>query len=136
MANFLLLAYFSELKKDPGIPNLWPFKEELMDQIQQDRDRQEDEKRLAQLGVREQMAELRRRAEAAEGDFEDRHHSINEEAQYHGMFSIGSEPMLPQKGPVFGDRNFKKMHFFCELTLPIDEQIPQEGHSSVSLRRL
>jgi nuclear GTP-binding protein len=72
----------SKLKKDPGIPNLWPFKEELMDQIQTDKIRAEEEKRLAKMEAKDQLAELRRRAEAAEGDYEDRQHDINEEAHY------------------------------------------------------
>jgi len=72
-----------KLKKDPGIPNLWPFKEELMDQIQADKVRAEEEKKLEKMEMKDQMAELRRRAEAAEDDFEERIHTINEEARYH-----------------------------------------------------
>lgn len=55
-----------------------------MDQITQDRARAEEEKRLAKLTAKEQMAELRRRADAAEEDFEDKQHTINEEARYLG----------------------------------------------------
>lgn len=55
-----------------------------MDQIQQDREREAEEKKMAKLSKREQMEELRRRAEEAEGDFEDRTHSLNEDARYFG----------------------------------------------------
>lgn len=55
-----------------------------MDQIQTDKARAEEEKKLAKMDQREQMAELRRRAEEAEGDFEERTHGINEEARYLG----------------------------------------------------
>lgn len=55
-----------------------------MDQISAEKARAEDEKRLAKMDAREQMAELRRRAEEAEGDFEQRTHGINEEARYLG----------------------------------------------------
>ncbi|KAJ1650732.1 nuclear GTP-binding protein nug1, partial [Dispira simplex] len=34
-----------KLKKDPGIPNLWPFKEKLLNQIEESRIRAEDEKK-------------------------------------------------------------------------------------------
>lgn len=62
-----------------------------MDQIQQDKQRAEDEKRLAKMAMKEQMAELRRRAEEAEGDYEERQHAVNEEARYLGTIfgSIG-----------------------------------------------
>mgnify|MGYP006892882650 CR=1 FL=1 len=55
-----------------------------MDQITQDKQRAEDEKRLAKMEMKEQMAELRRRAEEAEGDYEERQHNINDEARYLG----------------------------------------------------
>lgn len=57
-----------------------------MDQITQDRERAEEEKKLAKLSKKEQMEELRRRAEEAEGDFEDRTHALNEDARYFGTF--------------------------------------------------
>lgn len=55
-----------------------------MDQIQADKVRAEEEKKLEKMEMKDQMAELRRRAEAAEDDFEERIHTINEEARYHG----------------------------------------------------
>lgn len=64
-----------------------------MDQITQDRDREEEEKRMAKLTKREQMEELRRRAEEAEGDFEDRAHSMNEDARYFGTNRPYRAPM-------------------------------------------
>ena len=36
--------YFPELKKDPGIPNLYPFKEQLLKQIEEKKVRAEEER--------------------------------------------------------------------------------------------
>ena len=36
--------YFPELKKDPGIPNLYPFKEQLLKQIEEKKMRAEEER--------------------------------------------------------------------------------------------
>lgn len=69
-----------------------------MDQIQADKVRAEEEKKLEKMEMREQMAELRRRAEEAEGDFEERIHTINEEARYHGTFLFG--PRISQASKV------------------------------------
>lgn len=57
-----------------------------MDQITQDREREEEDKRMAKLTKKEQMEELRRRAEEAEGDFEERTHTLNEDARYFGTY--------------------------------------------------
>jgi hypothetical protein len=35
---------YTELKKDPGIPNLWPFKDQLLQKAQQYKVRIEEEK--------------------------------------------------------------------------------------------
>ena len=37
-------THFLELKKDPGIPNLYPFKEQLLKQIEQRKMRTEEER--------------------------------------------------------------------------------------------
>lgn len=51
-----------KIKKDPGIPNLWPFKEQLLGQIAEQRQHAADEKARAKIQRRKQ-AEKRRREE-------------------------------------------------------------------------
>eukprot|EP00566_Odontella_aurita_P006124 CAMPEP_0113568308 /NCGR_PEP_ID=MMETSP0015_2-20120614/23778_1 /TAXON_ID=2838 /ORGANISM="Odontella" /LENGTH=564 /DNA_ID=CAMNT_0000470837 /DNA_START=61 /DNA_END=1755 /DNA_ORIENTATION=+ /assembly_acc=CAM_ASM_000160 len=46
-------------KKDPGIPNSWPFKEDLLNQISRSREREEEKKRLAKEQRRDGIQKLR-----------------------------------------------------------------------------
>lgn len=46
-------------KRDPGIPNSWPFKQDLLQQISRTRERDEEKKRLAKEGRKEGMVKLR-----------------------------------------------------------------------------
>ena len=50
------------MKKDPGIPNLWPFKEELLRKMEATRQRLEERKELAKATRKDLIAERRRMA--------------------------------------------------------------------------
>lgn len=52
----------SRIKKDPGIPNLWPFKEELLRKMETTRQRLEERKDLAKATRKDLIAERRRMA--------------------------------------------------------------------------
>ena len=71
-------------KKDPGIPNAWPFKEELLQEVEGYKDMKQREKidlalsrkrerekaRKAAMSPSQQIEELRRNAARAQGEFE------------------------------------------------------------------
>lgn len=55
-----------------------------MDKVQEDKAKAEEAAQLARMEKRQQIAELRRRADAAGEEYEERNHEINEEARYIG----------------------------------------------------
>lgn len=50
---------FSALKKDPGIPNLYPFKEHLMRQLEERKQRAEDDKARRKAERQKEQAKKR-----------------------------------------------------------------------------
>jgi hypothetical protein len=76
----------TELKKDPGIPNLWPFKEQLLDQIEANKQKLKDEHdRRRQLSKQDQLAEMVAAAEGKEDAYGNREDESDEEG-YVGSF--------------------------------------------------
>ena len=61
-----------ELKKDPGIPNLFPFKEQLLQQMQARKERAEGEKERQRLQRQREHAKKRRSLQAMQNDVQKR----------------------------------------------------------------
>ena len=57
--DLMLFIYFVGLKKDPGIPNLFPFKEQLLKQMEERKQRSEDEKARQKLQRKKKQNERR-----------------------------------------------------------------------------
>lgn len=74
----------TRIKKDPGIPNLWPFKEQLLREVEQHKEqvskdkmqakldlkRQRDKARKAGMSPAQQLAELKSSALSRQANFE------------------------------------------------------------------
>lgn len=58
----------AELKKDPGIPNLFPFKEQLLQQMQARKERVEGEKERQRLQRKQEHAKKRRSLQGMQND--------------------------------------------------------------------
>lgn len=66
--NSVYLSACTELKKDPGIPNLFPFKEQLLQQMQARKERVEGEKERQQQQRQLEHAKRRRGLQALKND--------------------------------------------------------------------
>ena len=55
-----------KLSKDPGIPNLWPFKEQLLKQIEKKREQMEEAKEEAKREEAESVGEEKKRKDENE----------------------------------------------------------------------
>ena len=62
----------SELKKDPGIPNLFPFKEQLLQQMQARKERVEGERERQKLQRQREQAKKRRSLQSMQNDVQKR----------------------------------------------------------------
>lgn len=62
----------TELKKDPGIPNLYPFKEQLLQQLQARKERVEGEKARQRLQRQQEHARKRRSLQGMKNDVQKR----------------------------------------------------------------
>jgi nuclear GTP-binding protein len=49
-------AHSRKIKKDPGIPNLYPFKEKLLNQIQDAKNAQEEQKKSDKARLKQMLA--------------------------------------------------------------------------------
>ncbi|CEP17219.1 hypothetical protein [Parasitella parasitica] len=56
----------NKTKKDPGIPNEWPFKEELLNEIQAQKNQDEEEKQKTKELQRAERAQAKKAAKKAE----------------------------------------------------------------------
>lgn len=62
----------TELKKDPGIPNLYPFKEQLLQQLQARKERVEGEKERQRLQRQREHVKRRRSLQGMRNDAQKR----------------------------------------------------------------
>lgn len=63
---------YAELKKDPGIPNLFPFKEQLLQQMQARKEQVEGEKERQRLQRKQEHAKRRRSLQGMQSDAQKR----------------------------------------------------------------
>ncbi|KAI8348459.1 GNL3L/Grn1 putative GTPase-domain-containing protein [Choanephora cucurbitarum] len=59
-------AHHHKPKKDPGIPNEWPFKEELLNEIQAQKNEAEEEKLRRRQALQVERAKAKKAAKKAE----------------------------------------------------------------------
>ena len=69
--HFNLIMSLSEMKKDPGIPNLFPFKEQLLKQME-DRKQRAEEQRARQKAQRHKEHAKRRSLQGLQNDAQKR----------------------------------------------------------------
>jgi len=84
--NSFVVIIVIELKKDPGIPNLLPWKSDLLDAAEQRKQEEALAKGQPKLSAQEQLEEMRRLAEEQADEFEENDESSEE--GYVGPFKV------------------------------------------------
>eukprot|EP00004_Rigifila_ramosa_P019863 TRINITY_DN5107_c0_g1_i1.p1 TRINITY_DN5107_c0_g1~~TRINITY_DN5107_c0_g1_i1.p1 ORF type:complete len:603 (-),score=177.69 TRINITY_DN5107_c0_g1_i1:12-1790(-) len=109
-----------KMSKDPGIPNLWPFKDELLHQIEARKERakllqqQQKEKRAKELAKRRGMDGLQQDAEARAADFEAEHGDADQNSDGYASDTVTRDNSRRQYY-----RDFKKLTEQADVILEV-----------------
>ena len=91
-----------ELKKDPGIPNLFPFKEQLLQQMQARKERAEGEKERQRLQRQREHAKKRRSLQAMQSDVQKRTKEFEKKVTGYMKHSPPPPPPPPPHSRISG----------------------------------
>lgn len=100
----------SKLKKDPGIPNLYPFKEKLLSQVKESHEVEERAKKRLQ---KQSMAKLAKSAEELQTDFERRQAALIPDHQKKGMHA---QNVIPKT-----ERDSSRKAFYKEFKKVVED---------------
>jgi len=113
------LKSHKKLKKDPGIPNLWPLKEEFIQKLQNQKAKLEEEKerqreqRLEQVNKKRSLEKMAAEASKRSEEFDEKHENDEEEENQASMFNIRDN----SKRAYF--REFKKILEIADVILEV-----------------
>jgi len=106
----------SKLKKDPGIPNLWPFKEQMLERLKAQQERAKDDKvRSKEIKKQEKAKSLRELMR----DAQERQHAFQEKERNIENVTDGDFNKLPEHSKRAYYKEFKKVVEAADVILEV-----------------